>query len=52
MDAGQIIEFDEPQKLLENKFGIFYDMVKALGDREFNRLSESAAKNCITSTNL
>ena len=53
MDAGQIVEFDEPYKLLQkNENGIFYGMVKALGDHEFNRLTELASDNYITSTNL
>lgn len=48
MDAGSAIEFDEPYKLLENENGIFYGMVKALGENEFNRLSQIACENSTT----
>lgn len=52
MDAGSIVEFDEPHQLLQNRRGIFYGMVKALGGHEFNRLVRIAADNFETSTNL
>lgn len=39
MDAGQAAEFDEPYKLLQDKSGIFYGMVAALGVEDFSRLS-------------
>lgn len=42
MDAGQAAEFDEPFILLQNKSGIFYGMVEALGAEDFNRLSNVA----------
>ena len=31
LDAGRIVEFDSPKKLLENTDGIFYGMVQATG---------------------
>lgn len=31
LDAGKIVEFDSPKKLLENKEGAFYSMVHATG---------------------
>ncbi|KAF5294168.1 hypothetical protein FQR65_LT10879 [Abscondita terminalis] len=31
LDAGTIVQFDSPKKLLENKDGLFYDMVKESG---------------------
>ncbi|XP_055306634.1 ATP-binding cassette sub-family C member 4-like, partial [Sitodiplosis mosellana] len=40
MDSGRASEFDEPHNLLQNKNGIFYGMVKALGEHEFERLSQ------------
>lgn len=42
MDAAKAVEFDKPHKLLQNKNGIFYGMVKALGDQECDRLMEIA----------
>lgn len=40
MDFGQAAEFDEPHNLLQNKDGIFYGMVEALGAQEFSRFSQ------------
>lgn len=31
MDKGMIAEFDEPDKLLQNRDGIFYSMAKDAG---------------------
>lgn len=45
MDAGKVIEFDEPYNLLQNENGIFYGMVKALGENEFGRLAQIALEN-------
>lgn len=45
MDAGKAVEFDDPHNLLQNESGIFYGMVKALGEQEFNRLSQIALNN-------
>lgn len=42
MDTGRAAEFDEPHNLLQNRWGIFYNMVKALGSQEFKRLCEMA----------
>lgn len=42
MDTGRVAEFDEPHILLQNRWGIFYGMVKALGSQEFRRLCEIA----------
>lgn len=42
MDFGHAAEFDEPHNLLQNKDGIFYSMVEALGPQEFARLSQIA----------
>lgn len=44
MDAGELVEFDEPHNLLQNENGIFYGLVKALGEQEFDRLAQIAAK--------
>lgn len=52
MDAGQIVEFDQPHNLLQKQNGVFCGMVKALGDHEFNRLAQLASENCIASSNL
>lgn len=38
MQSGVAIEFDDPFTLLQNEEGVFYKMVKALGDFEFERL--------------
>lgn len=38
MDGGKMAEFDEPYNLLQNKQSIFYGMVKAMGDQEFDQL--------------
>lgn len=42
MDAGRAIEFDEAHNLLQNDAGIFNGMVKALGSKEYKRLSQTA----------
>lgn len=42
MDSGKASQFDEPHNLLQDKNGIFYGMVMALGEHEFNRLSQIA----------
>ncbi|XP_055306890.1 ATP-binding cassette subfamily C member 4-like isoform X2 [Sitodiplosis mosellana] len=42
MASGKAVEFDEPHNLLQNQNGIFYGMVKALGPKEFDRLSQAA----------
>ena len=42
MDSGRASEFDEPHNLLKNQNGIFCGMVKALGEHEFERLSQVA----------
>lgn len=52
MDAGHIVEFDEPHNLLQNECGTFYGMVKALGDHELNRLAQLATENATTNTHL
>lgn len=44
MDAGTAVEFDAPHNLLQNENGVFYGMLKALGQQEFKRLSEIAQK--------
>lgn len=38
MDAGQAVEFDKAQTLLQNESGIFKSMVEALGTQESDRL--------------
>lgn len=38
MDAGECVEFDSPSNLLTKEMGIFRGMVKALGDKEYDRL--------------
>lgn len=45
MDAGKAIEFDEPHNLLQNENGVFYGMVKALGEHECDRLIRIASQN-------
>ena len=42
MAHGKAVEFDKPYNLLQNPNGIFYGMVKALGPKEFDRLSQIA----------
>lgn len=42
MDSGKAVEFDEPHILLQKSTGIFHGMVKALGPKEFQRLSQVA----------
>lgn len=42
MDAGNAVEFDAPHNLLQNSDGIFYGMVQALGDQDFEQLSQIA----------
>lgn len=43
MSFGSAIEFDKPHNLLQNENGIFHSMVKAMGEQEFDRLSQIAA---------
>lgn len=59
MDSGQIMEFDEPYKLLQNENSIFYGMLNAMGEHEFKRLiqiaqqkSDSCKDNSIETTVL
>lgn len=42
MDAGRVCEFDEPVKLLENKDGIFRNLVDQTGDAAAQKLVEVA----------
>lgn len=42
MDSGRPAEFDEPHVLLQNTNGMFYGMVKALGEHDFIRLTQIA----------
>lgn len=42
MDSGIAAQFDEPHNLLQDENGIFHGMVMALGEHEFNRLSQIA----------
>lgn len=42
MEAGETVEFDTPHRLLQNKNGIFYSMVKELGEQEFEHLLQKA----------
>lgn len=44
LDGGRAAEFDMPYNLLQNKSGIFYGMVNALGKKEFNQLLQLARK--------
>lgn len=44
MDAGRAVEFDTLHCLLQNKDGVFYGMLKALGSQEFKRLFGMAEK--------
>lgn len=44
MDKGRAVEFDEPIRLLENREGIFYDMVMATGDESAKKLIDLALK--------
>lgn len=45
MDAGRIVEYDQPLKLLQSDDSVFHGMVKALGSNEFIRLRNLAKKN-------
>lgn len=45
MDAGRVVEYDQPLKLLQGDDGVFHGMVKALGSNEFIRLKNLAKKN-------
>lgn len=52
MDAGVAVEFDEPYKLMTTKnFGIFKQMVEALGLQEYDRLFALAKIKFETSRN-
>jgi ABC-type multidrug transport system fused ATPase/permease subunit len=42
LDAGRIVEFDSPKKLLENHNGIFYGMVQATGKATASHLTAIA----------
>lgn len=45
MDAGQVVEFDEPHILLKNPQGVFYSMVKETNpsyEKKLHRLAEHA----------
>lgn len=42
MDAGKVVEFAEPHNLLQNENGIFFGMVKVLGEYEFERSAQTA----------
>jgi ABC-type multidrug transport system fused ATPase/permease subunit len=42
MDAGRVVEFDEPVKLLENKEGIFRSLVDQTGEQAAQKLMEVA----------
>jgi len=42
MDAGKLVEFDEPVKLLENKDGIFRSLVDQTGPAGAQKLNEVA----------
>lgn len=44
MCNGKPAEFDEPHTLLQNERGILYGMVKALGEHDFNRLTQIATE--------
>lgn len=44
LDAGRVVEFDEPTRLLGNDEGIFYGMVKATGKETAMKLHLSAQK--------
>ena len=50
LDAGELIEFDTPLKLLENETGLFRNMVYANGDNQAKNLikiAEEAEKNIL-----
>ena len=42
LDAGQLVEFDSPFKLLQNPNGTFYDMVETTGKGIREMLKEIA----------
>lgn len=48
MDAGKAVEFNEPYILLQNKNGIFYSMVNALGENECERLIQLSYESSTT----
>lgn len=43
MDGLKTVEFASPHELLQNRNGIFYEMVQALGSHECERLTNIAA---------
>ncbi|XP_014214762.1 probable multidrug resistance-associated protein lethal(2)03659 [Copidosoma floridanum] len=45
MDGGKIVEFDHPYNLLQNKDGVFYNMVKQTGPAMAENLCEIAESN-------
>lgn len=42
LDAGKVVEFDEPYELLQNESGLFTNMVKMTGKSTANNLKEMA----------
>ncbi|KAI8823438.1 P-loop containing nucleoside triphosphate hydrolase protein [Fimicolochytrium jonesii] len=44
LDAGKILEFDEPKKLLDNENGDFHALLKQTGPDEYRMLYNQAAK--------
>jgi len=50
LDAGRIIEFDQPYTLLQNTNGFFYKMAEQTGPTEFNSLKQAAQMAFETST--
>lgn len=42
MDSGKAAEFAAPHELLQNKHGIFWEMVHTLGPQELERLKTVA----------
>lgn len=44
MDAGVAVEFDAPYSLMQNENGVFHNMVKALGQQEYDQLFVTAKK--------
>ena len=44
LSSGEVIEFDTPYNLLQNRHSLFYCMVKKTGPKESERLQEIAIK--------